>query len=137
MRGPVATAWIVAAAAGVGGDAAGLEKRASTWSELTGGRIHRAKAYRESAVIVSVDGIDHDARLVKVAPGKRKVVVRSPYRAISGNVDRPLELDVAPCRRYYINAQFADAVTPGWEPVIARVEVISGCSTPLKPPPGR
>jgi hypothetical protein len=125
------TAWLLAGLA----CAAAPEKRELTWSELTGNRIYRAKVYREQATIKAVGGKESGGvRLVKISPGKHKILVESPYRRSAGNVGREIELNLAPCRRYYINAQFKDAVTSQWEPVVARVELIPGCSTPMRPP---
>ena len=39
-------------------------------------------------------------------------------------------LDVEPCKRYYINAQFENPITPTWTPVIDYVESIAGCQVP-------
>ena len=41
-------------------------------------------------------------------------------------------LNVEPCKRYYINAQFATTVTQGGRPVVDFVEPISGCQLPAK-----
>jgi hypothetical protein len=32
-----------------------------------------------------------------------------------------------PCKRYYINAQFVNNVTPDFEPVVSYVEDLTGC----------
>jgi hypothetical protein len=131
--------WAVAALAlcvACPGATLAAERRVSTWSELAGARIYRARTYREPAVIRAVDGKDYGTRAVKITPGKHKVIVHSPYRGGAGNTDRELELDLAPCRRYFINAQFRDAVTAKWDPVVARVEVILGCRTPMQPQRG-
>lgn len=129
--------WVLPALVGVAADALGMEKTGSAWSELTGARHYRAKVYREPAIIKSVDGKDYDARVVKIAPGKRKVLVRSPYRRGPEGPDRELVMDVGLCKRYYINAQFKDAVTTAWEPVVAKVESIPGCRQPATSIPAR
>ena len=41
-------------------------------------------------------------------------------------------LDAAPCKRYYINAQFANNVQPEWTPVIDYVDDIAGCTIVAK-----
>ena len=41
-----------------------------------------------------------------------------------------MQLDVEPCKRYYINAQFKSGIGAAWEPVIAKIEPIAGCKKP-------
>ena len=41
-----------------------------------------------------------------------------------------MELELAPCKRYYINTQFASATTPDWQPVVDKVETVPGCKVP-------
>ena len=38
-----------------------------------------------------------------------------------------MTLDLEPCKRYYLNAQFANPVAPTWTPVVDYVEPIAGC----------
>jgi hypothetical protein len=38
-----------------------------------------------------------------------------------------MKLNIEPCKRYYINAQFQDPVRPEWTPVVDEVEPIVGC----------
>jgi hypothetical protein len=40
---------------------------------------------------------------------------------------RTLKLDLEPCKRYYVNAQFDAPGQPRWEPVVDYVEPIAGC----------
>ncbi len=41
-------------------------------------------------------------------------------------------LDVEPCKRYYINAQFENNVSIDWTPVIDYVDTIAGCKVEAK-----
>jgi hypothetical protein len=82
---------------------------------------------REAAVISQIDGRSETKLVVKTEPGKRSIVVRSPMRKGFSGSDTTLDLDLEPCKRYYINAQFKSGTGPDWEPVIARVESIAGC----------
>ena len=38
-------------------------------------------------------------------------------------------LDIEPCKRYYVNAQFENALSPRFEPVVDAVQGIAGCGT--------
>jgi hypothetical protein len=41
-------------------------------------------------------------------------------------------LDAAPCKRYYINADFANPLEPNFTPVIDFVENVGGCTIEAK-----
>ena len=123
-------AVILAAATCLANDAYALEKWGPTWSELTGARYYRAKMYLEPAIVKSVDGRSYTSRIVKIEPGKRDITVQSPARKGFQGENRAMSMDIAPCKRYYINAQFKDGVTPEWDPVVSKVESIAGCKLP-------
>ena len=72
-------------------------------------------------------------RIVKLEPGRRTIVLQSATRKGTPGTDRTVELDVEPCRRYYVNAQFEAAMGDAWKPVVARVEPIPGCKVPGAP----
>ena len=108
-------------------DATALEKWGPTWSEVTGARYSRVTMNRAPAIIKSVDGRNYATRLVKIEPGQRTVVVQSPPRQGFSGSDRNMAMNIAPCKRYYVNAQFVSSVGPEWKPVVAYVEQIAGC----------
>ncbi len=113
-----------------GDAAAALARWGPTWSEVTGNRFPTARMHLEPAVISRIDGASQTSRIVKVEPGKHEVVVRSPMRKGFQGSDVKLNLDIEPCKRYYLNAQFKHSTGPDWEPVIAMVEPVSGCKLP-------
>jgi len=108
-------------------NAALLEKWGPTWSEVTGYRYSKAKMNRLPAIIKSIDGQDTAFRVVKMDPGERTIRIQSPQRKGFMGSDQTLQLTIEPCKRYYINAQFASSVGPDWEPVIDYVETVPGC----------
>ena len=110
--------------------AAALQKWGPTWSEVTGNQWSKVAMNRTAAVISTVDGKSETARIVKMEPGKRTIVVRSPMRKGASGTNVTMELDVEPCKRYYINAQFKSGIGAAWDPVIAKVEPIAGCKKP-------
>lgn len=122
---------------GMTADAAALERWGPTWSELTGARYSKATMHREPAIIKSVDGRNYTNRVARIDPGKHRVVVQSSYRKGSHSTDRVMTLVIAPCQRYYINAQFASSVGSEWAPVVAKTEHIAGCKigAPRSPEP--
>ncbi|HEY7943936.1 MAG TPA: hypothetical protein VIH15_05490 [Casimicrobiaceae bacterium] len=107
--------------------AALVEKWGPTWSEVTGSRYHRAILNRRPAIVKSVDGRDYLDRIVKIEPGKREITVQSPSRKGFRGSDAQMQLDIAPCKRYYLNAQFASGAGVEWKPVVDYVEPIAGC----------
>jgi hypothetical protein len=111
-------------------DAGAIEKWGPTWSEVTGNLWSRVQMNRTAAIIPQVDGKQQTNRVVKLEPGKRTIVVRPPMRKGLTGSDVTIALDVAPCRRYYINAQFESGTGVDWQPVVARVEPIPGCKLP-------
>ena len=67
---------------------------------------------------------------MQVDPGVQRVVVTSrAHRGFRGRTAE-FQLNVEPCTRYYINAQFANPVTPEFVPVIDHQERIAGCVWP-------
>ena len=100
-----------------------------TWSELTGVRYHPAVVDRQGLMIVRVDGESTPIRIpIKIPPGQHEITVESlPHGHFRAGYQESLKLDVQPCRRYYINAQYRDPVQPRYTPVVDEVEPIAGC----------
>ena len=118
---------------------AGCETWGPTWSELSGSRYTRTELNRSPVVVETVDGVTPleygnratGYRTAKIEPGKRLLTLTGvPLRPGWQGQLQEYTLDAAPCMRYYINAQFADPLSPSdWKPVIDYVEPIAGCST--------
>lgn len=123
-------AWILAAAALVTG---GCQTWGPTWSEVTGAQYTRTSVDRRPGILIRVgDQSVGGVTPFKVAPGTYAVEVQSPvHNHFKGSIKK-LTVEVEPCRRYYINAQFEDPVRPAWMPVIDYVESIPGCRVPAK-----
>ena len=106
----------------------------SSYSEVSGDRYYNlAIADRRAVEIVSVGSTTGYAnnRPVQISPGTYKVTVASRNHAgFRGGEQKSFELKIEPCKRYYINAQFANQITPDYEAVIDYVEDIAGCRPP-------
>jgi hypothetical protein len=102
-----------------------------TWSEISGDRYNTTILYRRPAIIEKVDGYSSYASYpVKVDPGKHVVELGGPIRGWPGGAPlHTMTLDLEPCKRYYLNAQFDNNVDPTWKPVVDYVEPIAGCRT--------
>ena len=107
--------------------AMGCQTWGPTWSEVTGVRYNRAIADRWPARIVAVGDTSVFTVPYKVAPGTYTIVVESPRHSGFAGTIQETKLAVAPCMRYYINAQFRDPAQPDWTPVIDEAEPIAGC----------
>jgi hypothetical protein len=111
----------------------GCQTWGPTWSELTGARYNVTIANRRPAIIDRVDdrGSFPEPNLIKIEPGPHRLVVQGPAPGwVGGPPLHVMMLDAAPCKRYYINAQFTNTITQEWIPVIDFVESIPGCTVP-------
>ena len=97
------------------------------WSEVTGVRYHRAAANRQPATIVAIGDQPVFRVPWPVAPGTYRITVESPWHDGFPGTIRDIELKLEPCRRYYINAQFAGTFGQEWKPVIDETVRIEGC----------
>jgi hypothetical protein len=63
-----------------------------------------------------------------IPPGKHTIQVSfSSARAVIADNLKPLELDLAPCTRYYLVAKYRSPTGPEWEPAISYSEPIGEC----------
>jgi hypothetical protein len=107
--------------------ATGCQTWGPTWSEVTGVRYNRAIADRWPARIVAVGSDSVFTVPYKVVPGTYTLAVESPRHSGFAGTIQEMKLNIEPCKRYYINAQFQDPVRPEWTPVVDEVEPIVGC----------
>ena len=107
----------------------GCQTWGPTWSEVSGNRYTFTTLNRRPAIINQIDNQGSFAsNPIKIEPGMRRLVLQGPAPGWPGGA--PLQvymLDAAPCKRYYVNAQFENTITQDWTPVIDYVETISGC----------
>src|SRR5208282_5873758 len=93
---------------------AGCQTWGPTWSELSGSReFNRTTMYLKPAAIESVDGQSAFATYpIKLEPGTHVVTVQGPYRQPGGGNLDTITVNMEPCKRYYVNAQFNNFVRP-------------------------
>jgi len=103
-----------------------------TWSEFSGERYNRGILNRRPAFIQTIDGSSaFPTKPIKVEPGKHVVELAAPTPGWPGGGPlKTITIDAEPCKLYYINAQFDNAVQPNWTPVIDYVDTIVGCTVP-------
>jgi hypothetical protein len=111
--------------------ASGCATWGPTWSEITGARYPTGEVhqFRRPAIIEHVDNQGAFANYpIKVEPGIHRIEIGAPVPGWRGGSEiKVMLLDVLPCKRYYINAQFENNVTQNWVPVLDYVEDIAGC----------
>ena len=113
----------------------GCQTWGTTWSEVSGSRYTRIDITRSATIVQEIDGrtavpiLGRD-RWVRLDPGKRAVTLRALPILASDIRDPGIErvmLDIEPCKRYYLNAQFDSPTAKTWKPVVDYVEPIAGC----------
>ena len=112
----------------------GCQTWGPTRSEITGQRYFGGTLYRRPAIIENIDGGGaFVSDPIRLEPGNRRIELGAPVPRWPGGSDlKVMVLDVEPCKRYYINAQFENNVTQNWTPVIDYVDTIAGCSVEPK-----
>ena len=88
--------------------------------------------FRRNAIIDNIDGRGaFVSDPIRVDPGSREIQVSAPTPGWRGGSDiKVITLDLEPCKRYYINAQFENNVSLDWTVVIGYVDTIAGCTPP-------
>lgn len=85
---------------------------------------------QETVAISRIDGQStrNPRRPDPVAPGKHSVEISfTSARATVGDSLKTIEVDVQPCKRYRVVAQYNNPTSGKWEPVIASTEDIGEC----------
>ena len=102
-----------------------------TWSEITGDRYNVTVLNRRPAIVEKVDGYSsYPSYPIKLAPGQHAIELGGSAPGWPGGASlHTLNLDLEPCKRYYLNAQFENPVDRTWKPVVDYVESIAGCRT--------
>ena len=100
------------------------------YSQLDGHRYFRAPIDTYPVQVVRVDGRDEvQTPVVYVEPGLRKVTVQGPPGATySVGVERTIDLEVAPCTRYYLVAVKPNRLMADFNVKVDFEEPIGGCS---------
>ncbi len=127
------TKWLLIPALASAAALPGCQTWGPTWSELTGQRYNVTIVNRRPTMINMVDnqGAFPDPNLVRVVPGERRIVLQANAPGWPGGPRlEVLNLNVEPCKRYYLNAQFENTISPNWKPVIDFVEPVAGCTVP-------
>jgi hypothetical protein len=108
--------------------ATGCATYGPTWSEVSGNRYTRTTINRQPALIEKVDGHSAYASYpIKLDPGTHEIVLQGASNWPGGVALQTVTLDLHPCKRYYLNAQFEAPGQPRWTPVVDYVEDIAGC----------
>ena len=102
------------------------------YSQLDGHRYYRTAIDTHSVMIVRVDGSDTAFSPARVEPGLRKVTVQGPPTPTSRyGEERTIELNVAPCTRYYLVAVKENRLLNDFTVKVDYQEQIGGCTPPV------
>lgn len=115
---------------------AGCETWGPTWSEVSGDRYFKTELNRGPTIVEHIDGkapLPPGRVASRVEPGRHVITLQGvPLRPGWSGWLQEFSLDMAPCMRYYVNAQYEGALTPSrWTPVVDYVEPIGGCQLPV------
>ncbi len=98
------------------------------FSQLSGQRYFRAPIDTYPVQIVSVDGRDTLDKLVFIDPGLRKISVQGPPDGVHRfGEQRTIDLNVAPCMRYYLVAVKPTSIAVDFQVKVDYEEPIGGC----------
>jgi hypothetical protein len=116
---------------------AGCQTWGPTWSEVSGSEYHRVDSNKFATIIENVDGKYPGPALgsrgysyYKIEPGRRTIelqALNTTRNWVPGINLRNTVIDIEPCKRYYINADFENRLLADWKPVVDYVEPIAGC----------
>jgi len=84
----------------------------------------------ETVAISRIDGksTNNPRRPDPVVPGKHAVEISfTSARAVVGDALKTIEIDVQPCKRYRVVAQYHTSASGKWDPVVQSVEDIGEC----------
>ena len=112
-----------------------------TWSEISGARYNVTDFNRYAAAINLVDSRNPGPRYgygygrasytyYKLDPGQHTIemsAINTTPNWVRGINRQNFALNVEPCKRYYLNAQFDNSLLADWRPVVDYVEPIAGC----------
>jgi hypothetical protein len=121
---------------------AGCQTWSPPYSEISGARYTRTDPDRFPTYINAVDGRNpgprlgyFDAPYYRLEPGSHVVALQAINTTpnwVSGVNRQEARIDLAPCMRYYVNAQFETRLQAAWKPVIDYAEPIPGCNAPTR-----
>jgi hypothetical protein len=114
-----ASGWAIA------GDAS--DPRSKPWSEVSAGFVpsSTAEGHFLPVIVSSIEGDTVESLRVAVAPGKKRMLVDTPRAP--GDLapsHKRIEVELEPCKRYFLAGRRASAVSMRWQPEVIRVEPI-------------
>lgn len=119
---------------------AGCQTWGPAWSEVSGARYNVTDLNRFSTQVNLIDSHNPGPRygyggrrgysFYKVEPGQHTIELSALNHTpnwVSGINRENYTLDLEPCKRYYLNADFVNPLLANWKPVVDYVEPITGC----------
>ncbi len=111
---------------------AGCASSGYHYSQLDGHRYYKTPIDTHPVQIVRIDGHDTVFSPVQVDPGLRQVTVQGPPTSTSRyGEQRTIDLNVAPCTRYYLVAVKDNRLSNDFTVKVDYQEPIGGCTPPV------
>jgi hypothetical protein len=118
---------------------AGCQSWGPTWSEVSGARYNVTDFNRFATAVNLVDSQNPGPRhgyggysYYKLDPGKHTIelsALNGTPNWVSGINRENMVIDIEPCKRYYLNAEFDNRLLTPWKPMVDYVEPIPGCGS--------
>jgi hypothetical protein len=101
------------------------------FSYLDGYRWSRAEINTFDTLIVSVDGKSYTYNsAIMVDPGRHHIIFQTrPAAGFTYSPDKPLDIDIKPCVRYWFEAKRVNSLQQDFEVRVNYTERIVGCGT--------
>jgi len=132
FRTLVAAAWLGGASFPASATVAGIE---GPWSVLVAGKVpwEVTDGYFVPVLVSSLDGETPSTYSVTTKPGKKQLVLDTTRATNTrGPSYKRLELDMAPCMRYFVAGKKSAPASLRWAPEVFRVEPIGECMAEFK-----
>ena len=103
------------------------------YSYLNGYRWSRVEINTYDMSVATVDGKSYPTnRDIMIDPGMHRIVFDGPPgRGFKVGVQRPLDIDIEPCTRYWFQAKKDNPLNQDFVPEVNYTEHIAGCHAPL------
>jgi hypothetical protein len=113
------------------------------WSEVSGARYNVADFKRTATAVNLIDSKNPGPQYgygygrasysyYKIEPGEHVIelsALNPTPNWVSGINREYYKINLEPCKRYYLNAEFQNTLLADWKPVVDYVEPIAGCGT--------
>ena len=133
----IISVFVTATLAGVAAQpaSAGVAGIDGPWSILVTGTVPSqvTEGYHVPLLVSSLDGETPSGYTTFTKPGKKQLLLETPRKASDrAPSHKRLELEMAPCMRYYVAGKKSSELSLRWSPEVFRAEPIGECFAEFK-----